>query len=85
LNRERIPKKEYRERYIGSQKVKAYDPAEWCQLAVDAGMGYILLTTRHDEGFSLLGSMLDDFSVVEMGPKRNLLALSVDAAHHSVS
>jgi alpha-L-fucosidase len=31
----------------------AFDPSEWSALAVEAGMKYLVLTTRHHDGFSL--------------------------------
>lgn len=80
MNRERIPADEYRAQYVDAWQAEAYDPAEWCQLAVDAGMGYIVLTTRHHDGFSLWGSSTSDFNAVEMGPKRDLLVPYVEAA-----
>ena len=35
---------------------KDYDPAEWAQLAKDAGMEYMCLTARHHDGFALFDS-----------------------------
>jgi len=45
-NRERIPRDEYVRRYVNHWKAEKYDPRVWAQLAVDAGMKYVVLTTR---------------------------------------
>lgn len=39
-----------------------FDAAEIAAAAVDAGAGYVVLTTKHHEGFSLWDTALSDFS-----------------------
>lgn len=73
MNRERIPADEYTETYVKPWKAEHYDPAVWAQLAKDAGMGYVVLTTRHHDGFSLWDTKLSDFNAAKMGPRRDLL------------
>jgi alpha-L-fucosidase len=80
MNRERIPAAEYTERYVDRWQAERYDPAAWCRLARDAGMGYIMLTTRHHDGFSLWDSQASAFNAAQMGPKRDLLVPYVAAA-----
>ncbi len=80
LNRERIPTDEYTERYVDHWKAEKYDPATWCQLAKEAGMGYIVLTTRHHDGFALWDSKASSFNAAQKGPKRDLLVPYVAAA-----
>ena len=80
MNRERIPVGEYTARYVDTWHAERYDPAAWCQLARDAGMGYIVLTTRHHDGFALWDSQLSDFTAARMGPKCDLLVPYVEAA-----
>jgi alpha-L-fucosidase len=79
MNRERIPAEEYTERYVKSWRAENYDPAAWAQLALDAGMGYVVLTTRHHDGFSLWGTAANDFNAVKLGPQRDLLTPYVEA------
>ncbi|MCC5830438.1 MAG: alpha-L-fucosidase, partial [Phycisphaeraceae bacterium] len=50
--RERIPAEEYHRQYVDQWRAEQYDPTAWCQLARDAGMGYVVLTTRHHDGFA---------------------------------
>ena len=37
---------------------------EWCDLAVAAGMKYIVVTTKHHKGFALFDSKVDDYTSV---------------------
>ena len=53
---------------------------EWCRLAKRAGAKYIVLTTRHHEGFSLFDSQYSDFTSAKRGCKRDIVREYVDAA-----
>ena len=53
---------------------------EWCRLAKRAGAKYIVLTTRHHEGFSLFDSKYSDFTSAKRGCKRDIVREYVDAA-----
>lgn len=83
MNRERITKQEYQERYVENWKAENYDPAQWCQLALDAGMGYVVLTTRHHDGFALWDSLANDFNAARLGPKRDLLLPYVESVRNA--
>ena len=52
---------------------------EWARLAKEAGMKYMILTTRHHEGFSLWDSKVNPFNSVNYGPKRDIVREFVDA------
>jgi len=52
---------------------------EWAQLARDAGMKYMVLTTRHHEGFSLWDSRVNPFNAMNVGPKRDIVREFVEA------
>ena len=52
---------------------------EWAKLAKEAGMKYMVLTTRHHEGFSLWDSKVNPFNSVNYGPKRDIVREFVDA------
>ncbi len=47
--------------------------------AVDAGMKYVVLTTRHHDGYALFDSEHDDFNAAQTGPGRDLVAEYVEA------
>jgi alpha-L-fucosidase len=78
MSREQIPLEEYdplAERF----SVPKYDPKQWAAVARDAGMKYMVLTTKHHEGFSLWDSQANPFNAVNSAAKRDLLAEYVDA------
>lgn len=56
-----------------------YDPDKWIKAAKDAGFKYVVLTTRHHEGFALWPSDYGDFSTKNFMGGRDLLKPYVDA------
>lgn len=54
-------------------------PKEWAKLAKAAGMKYMVLTTRHHEGFSLWDSKVNPYNSVNYGPHRDIVREFVDA------
>jgi alpha-L-fucosidase len=54
-------------------------PREWAKLAKDAGMKYMVMTTRHHEGFSLWDSKVNPYNSVNYGPHRDIVREFVDA------
>ena len=54
-------------------------PREWAKLAKQAGMKYMVMTTRHHEGFSLWDSRVNPYNSVNLGPKRDIVREFVDA------
>lgn len=52
---------------------------EWAELAKKSGMKYMVLTTRHHEGFSLWDSKVNPYNSVNYGAKRDLVQEFVDA------
>ncbi len=81
MNRERIPLAEY-EKLAVKFKPKAGAPMKWAKLAKEAGMKYMVLTTKHHEGFSLWDSKLNPYNSVRLGPQRDIVAEYVKAARH---
>jgi len=55
MNRERIPVEEY-ERMADTWKPKPNAAREWARLAKATGMHYMVMTTKHHEGFCLFDS-----------------------------
>lgn len=78
MNRERIPLDEYR-KLAATWKPKPRAAREWARLAKRAGMKYMVMTTKHHEGFLLWDSELSDYNAVKCGPKRDLVREYVDA------
>jgi alpha-L-fucosidase len=75
---EGIPVSEY-EKLADTFSPKEGCAREWAQLAKAAGMKYMVLTTRHHEGFSLWDSKVNPYNSVNLGPKRDLVREFVDA------
>jgi alpha-L-fucosidase len=62
-----IPKAEYQGFAKQFNPVK-YDPDAWVRLAKDAGMKYIVLITKHHDGFALFDSKASDWNAVKATP-----------------
>jgi len=75
---ERIPAKEYAalaQRFCP----KNFDAKVWVSLAKEAGMKYLVFTTRHHDGFCLFDSKVSDFTSVKTAAKRDFVAEYVKA------
>jgi len=73
MHNAKIPVAEYREFAKQFNPVK-YNPDEWVKLAKDAGMKYIVITSKHHDGFALFDSKVTDWDVVDATPyKKDLL------------
>jgi alpha-L-fucosidase len=79
MNREMIPLDEYTRLYVDAFTAERYDPVVWARLARQACMQYVVLTTRHHDGFCLWDSDTTDFTAAKRGPGRDLLEPFVDA------
>jgi alpha-L-fucosidase len=67
MNRGSIPVAEYRQIAKKFNPVK-YDPDQWVRLAKQAGMKYIVITSKHHDGFALFDSKASDWNVVKATP-----------------
>lgn len=56
-----------------------YDPANWVRIARDAGMKYMVLTTRHHDGFALFNSRFPNSITSQQTLDRDLVAEYVKA------
>ena len=52
----------------------------WARLAKAAGMKYMVMTTKHHEGFCHFDTKLTDYCATKQGPKRDLVREYVEAA-----
>lgn len=78
MNRERIPVAEY-EKLADTWHPKERPAREWARLAKEAGMRYMVMTTKHHEGFCLWDTDQTDYNAVERGPGRDLVREYVEA------
>ena len=79
MNRERIPMADY-EKLADSWHPRTDNPArDWARLAKQAGMQYMVLTTKHHEGFCLWATQQTSYNAVQRGPGRDLVREYVEA------
>ncbi|MBR0286886.1 MAG: alpha-L-fucosidase [Bacteroidales bacterium] len=45
-----------------------FNPEQWARVFEDAGMKYMIFTTKHHDGFCLFDSQYTDFSIAKAGP-----------------
>ncbi len=60
-------------------KPHAFDAEAWAQAAKNAGMKYMVLTTRHHDGFCLFDSKVSDFTSTKTAAGRDFVAEYVAA------
>jgi alpha-L-fucosidase len=77
-HRERLTDAEYR-RYFDHFDPDLFDPRSWARAAWQAGMRYLVVTTKHHDGFCLWDSDLTDFKVTNTPWGRDLLGPLVEA------
>jgi alpha-L-fucosidase len=79
MNRAKIPVREYETLASRFNPVK-FDADAWVRLAKDAGMKYIVITSKHHDGFAMFGSKASSYNVVDATPfKRDVLKELADA------
>lgn len=63
-----------------------FDPDEICGLAKDAGMHYVLMTTKHHDGFCMFDTETTDYNIVQQTPygKDPLKLLSEACERHGL-
>jgi alpha-L-fucosidase len=85
MNRAKIPVKEY-EQLAGQFNPVKFNAEEWVQMAEDAGMKYIVITSKHHDGFAMYGSKVTKYNIVDATPfKRDpLKELAAACAKHNI-
>lgn len=75
----KIPCREY-ERLADAFNPIYFDAEKWVKLAEDAGMKYIVMTSKHHDGFAMYDSEADDFNIVKKTPfKRDVIKELADS------
>src|ERR1041385_969801 len=78
MNNQRIPIAAY-EKLPAFFNPIAFDPKEWVQMAKDAGMRYITITSKHHDGFAMFDSKISDYDIVDRTPyKKDVLKMLAD-------
>jgi len=79
MEMEGIPVAEY-EKLAEQFNPKPYAAREWARLAKRAGMKYMVMTTKHHEGFCLFDTEFTDYCAPKRACGRDLVAEFVEAA-----
>jgi len=67
MARAKIPVKEY-EKLAENFNPKKYDAQAWVKLAKQAGMKYIVITSKHHDGFAMFHSKASKYNIVDATP-----------------
>ena len=79
MNRAKIPVREY-EQLAGQFNPLRFNAEEIVRLAEDAGMKYIVITSKHHDGFAMYHSKVSTYNIVDATPfKRDVLKELADA------
>ncbi len=60
-----------------------FDAREWVRIAKDAGMKYLVFTTKHHGGFSMWNTRLSDYSIMNTPFKRDVVKELSEACHEA--
>ena len=79
MENEGLPVAEY-EQFAKQFKPKPNAARDWARLAKAAGQKYMVMTTKHHEGFCHFDTKLTNYTSPKQGPGRDLVKEYVDAA-----
>jgi alpha-L-fucosidase len=67
MNRMKIPATEYAKLAGGFNPIQ-FDAEAWVQMAEDAGMKYIVITSKHHDGFAMYHSLVSPYNIYDATP-----------------
>jgi alpha-L-fucosidase len=62
-----IPRADY-EKFAAQFNPVKFNAAEWVRIAKNAGMKYIVITSKHHDGFSIYNSQVSSYDIVDSTP-----------------
>ena len=85
MNRAKIPVAEYEQLAKQFNPVK-FDAEAWVQMAQDAGMKYIVITSKHHDGFAMYHSAVTPYNIYDATPfhRDPLKELAAACARHGI-
>ena len=79
MNTAKIPVAEY-QKYAPQFNPDRYNPEAWVKMAKDAGMKYIIITSKHHDGFAMFDSKVSTWDIMDASPyKKDILKPLVEA------
>ena len=81
--REAIPDETYDAKYLPRFNPDLYDAKAWVAAAKRAGMKYMVLTTKHHEGFCMWDTKTTDYKITNTAFGRDLVREFVDACREA--
>lgn len=69
--------------FIPMWKAENWHPEEWADLFRKAGAKYVVLVSKHHDGFCLFDSQYTDYNSVKMGPGRDIVGELTEAVRNS--
>ena len=79
---ERMPEEKYTP-FFREFDPSAAEPKAWVQAAKEAGMGYVILTAKHHDGFCLFDSELTDFKSTNTPMGRDIVREFLEAGREA--
>lgn len=79
---ERMPEEKYMP-FFREFDPSAANPKAWVQVAKEAGMGYVILTAKHHDGFCLFDSELTDFKSTNTPMGRDIVREFLEAGREA--
>ena len=79
MNTEHIPINRYEE-YARQFDPQKYDADRWMKLASEAGMKYVVITSKHHDGFALWDSKVSDYDIIDFSPYKKDILKSLSEA-----
>jgi len=67
-----IPLEQY-DKFVGQFNPVKFNADDWVRMARDAGMKYIVITTKHHDGFSLFNSKYTDYDIMATPFQRDIM------------
>ncbi|EMI56148.1 alpha-L-fucosidase [Rhodopirellula sallentina] len=70
MNSAKIPREQYRDALSPQFNPTQFDAAKWVKTAKQAGMKYMVITSKHHDGFCLFDTDATDYNVIDASPFR---------------
>ena len=80
IYRRLVPREEY-VKYAGQFNPIHFNPDRWIDTAINAGMEYLIITSKHIDGFCMWDTKYSEFNVMNTPYQRDILKMLTDACH----